>query len=78
MKQNKLRTRVIKGIADTYRVREVKDGTNGEVFLEVFLLTKIGVDDLYDEEYLCDIDGTLDETDTDILDDIDDAIEGMS
>lgn len=72
-KQNK---RKVKGICDTYLVYEQVDGRTGGKFLEVHKL----VPGNYEEEpesyaWLCDIDGTLADTDEYILNEIDAATE---
>lgn len=68
-KENKQRK--VKGICDTYLVEEVTDAAKGGKFLEVKRL----VPGNYEEEpesyeWLCDIDGTLADTDEYILNEI--------
>lgn len=71
---DELKERIVSGLADKYRVVETLD-LNERVFLEVYQMIPLGIDNLYDEEYLCDIEGDLTRTNEEILEDIDYAIE---
>lgn len=72
----KTKERKIHGISDTYIAREAVDAATGCKFLEIYKPD----DKAYPEEFagpvwLCDIDGTLDDSDDYILDEIDSALD---
>jgi hypothetical protein len=68
-----MKTRIVRGIADSYVVKEAVDAVTGKPFLEVFEHIKVD-DGEMQGEWLCDIDATMDDTDERILDEIDAAL----
>ena len=69
MTMKELGKRIIKGKENSYLVCEAIDAIDGTKFLEVNKLNDLG-SGMYEDEYLFDMDGTLSETDTEILQDI--------
>lgn len=68
-----MKTRVVRGICDSYVVREAIDGRSRNPFLEVY--EHVTVDGKNCQgEWLCDIDGTMNLSDESILDEIDAAL----
>lgn len=69
MKENK-ESRVVRGLCDLYKVYKATDAITGNEFMEVHRLFEVDKG-IYDEVYLGDIDGTIKESDEDILNEID-------
>ena len=69
-----IKARIVRGIFDTYVVKEAVDSANNEKFLEVFEHVEDGIDD-FAGDWLCDIDGTMNDTDEYILGEIDAALQ---
>jgi len=66
--------RIVKGITDSYVVKEIINSMDGKPFLEVYEHVECNDDEVsegYIGEWLCDINGTLSDTDEAILDAID-------
>lgn len=68
-----MKTRIVRGIADSYVVKEAVDAATREPFLEVFEHINIDGGEMQGE-WLCDIDATMGDTDEHILDEIDAAL----
>ena len=71
------KTRIVKGIADSYVVEEAIDTTDGKPFLEVYEHVTDGMEEGSDGfigDWICDIDCTLSDTDEAILNEIDAAL----
>jgi len=66
--------RIVKGIADSYVVNEAIDPVSGNKFLEVYEHV-VSSDECFVGEWLCDIDGTMSDTDEHILNEIDAALD---
>jgi len=71
------KTRIVKGIADSYVVKEAIDATDRKPYLEVYE----HVNDIDSEvsngfigDWICDIDCTMSSTDEEILNEIDAAL----
>lgn len=65
-----MKTRIVRGISDSYIVREAVDSATGEKFLEVYEHVEHGNVELQGD-WLCDIDGTMNDTDEYLLSEID-------
>ena len=70
-------TRIVKGIADSYVVKEAFDSAEGMPFLEVYEYVADGLEEEtngFIGDWICDIDCTLSDTDETILNEIDAAL----
>ena len=67
------KSRIVKGICDTYIATEQIDPVSGKPFLEI---TEAVVSDgeTFSGDWLCDIDGSLSDSDEYILNEIDSAM----
>ena len=68
-----MKARIVRGISDSYIVKEAVETVTGEKFLEVYEHEENGNEN-FQGEWLCDIDGTMDDTDEYLLNEIDAAI----
>lgn len=68
-----MKARIVRGISDSYIVKEAVEAVTGEKFLEVYEHEENGNEN-FQSEWLCDIDGTMDDTDEYLLNEIDAAI----
>ena len=69
-----MKTRIVKGIADSYVVKEAIDATDGKPYLEVYEHVHVDGTNGYIGEWICDIDCTMSSTDEEILNEIDAAL----
>lgn len=69
-----MKARIVRGIYDSYVVKEAVDSANNEKFLEVFEHVDNGNEN-FAGDWLCDIDGTMSDTDEYILGEIDAALQ---
>lgn len=70
------KTRIVKGIADSYVVKEAIDTADGKPFLEVYEHVTGSTEEEsngFIGDWICDIDCTLSDTDETILNEIDAA-----
>ncbi|MBS7363540.1 MAG: hypothetical protein KIH03_06990 [Paludibacteraceae bacterium] len=68
-----MKARIVRGISDSYIVKEAVETVTGEKFLEVYEHEENGNEN-FQGEWLCDIDGTMNDTDEYLLNEIDAAI----
>lgn len=68
-----MKARIVRGISDSYVVKEAVDTVTGEKFLEVYEHEETGNEN-FQGEWLCDIDGTMNDTDEYLLNEIDAAL----
>lgn len=68
------KTRIVKGICDSYVVTEEIDPISGKQFLEVYEHVTDSAEEVSEGfvgDWICDIDCTMSNTDAEILDEID-------
>ncbi len=68
-----MKARIVRGISDSYVVKEAVDTVTGEKFLEVYEHEENGNEN-FQGDWLCDIDGTMNDTDEYLLNEIDAAL----
>lgn len=69
-----MEARIVRGISDSYVVKEAVDSVTGKKFLEVYEHEENGNEN-FQGDWLCDIDGSLmHDTDEHILNEIDAAL----
>lgn len=69
-----MKARIVRGISDSYVVKEAVDSATQEKFLEVYQHVESDNEN-FAGDWLCDIDGTMMDTDEYILGEIDAALQ---